>query len=102
MVVETNGKPKGTAPTMNGNPNGSSTTTGSATSRSSRARRKNKSTSSSRWLADKLLKVAVWYTIITLAFRCPTSQRDLTDASPRICTPSLQVKEFVQPYVQPY
>lgn len=97
MGAETNGKPKGHhSPTMNGTPNGPG-----GTSRSSRARRKSRTTSSG-WLFDKLLKLAVWYTILTLAFRCPKSSDELTESSPRICRPSLQVKEVVQPYVRPY
>lgn len=51
---------------------------------------------------DKALKVVVWYSIITLAFRCPATRDELTAESPKICRPSIQAKEFVQPYVRPY
>ena len=95
MGAETNGKPKGSHSKMNGQPNGAST------GRSSRARRKSKTTYTG-WVIDKGLKVLVWYTIITLAFRCPKTTDQITDTSPRICKPNLQVKEFVQPHLQPY
>ena len=97
MGAETNGKPKGSTPKMNGQSN-----SGGSTARSSRARRKAKGTSYSGWALDKGSKILVWYMIITLAFRCPKSTNELTDQSPRICKPNLQVKEFVQPYLHPY
>ena len=81
---------------MNAQPNGSA-----STGRSSRARRKSKG-SYTGWVLDKGLKILVWYSIITLAFRCPKTSDQLTDTSPRICKPNLQAKEFVQPYLQPY
>ena len=96
MGADTNDKAKGHSPTMNGQPNG-----GGGASRSSRARRKRKATYTG-WVFDKALKLTVWYTILTLAFRCPKTSDKLTDSSPLICRPSLQTKEFVQPYVQPY
>ena len=91
-----NGKPKGHSPTMNGNANGAA-----RESRSSRARRKRRVTYAG-WMFDKALKLTVWYTILTLAFRCPESSDKLDDSSPLICKPSLQAKEFVWPYAQPY
>ena len=94
-AAHANGKPKGHSK-MNGQPNGGTSTA------PRRARRKQKSSSYLGWIADKGLKVGVWYLIITLAFRCPKTSNDLTDASPKICKPSLQAKEFVHPYVDPY
>lgn len=79
-----------------------------STSRSSKSRRKGgarrqkSGTGWTAWFTDKVLKVLVWYSIITLAFRCPKDLKDITDESPRICKPSLQLKNFVNPYVQPY
>ena len=96
MGAQSNGKPKGPAVTMNGQPHGDATT-----SRRSRARRKSKVTYTG-WLVDKALKLTVWYTIITLAVRCPKTTDQLTESSPLVCRPSLQTKEFVWPYVQPY
>lgn len=94
--AELNGKPKGGKTKMNGQLNG-----GSSSTRSSRARRKTQGTYAG-WVADKVLKIAVWYTIITLAFRCPKTSDKLTDESPRICRPAIRTTEFVKPYVDPY
>ena len=82
--------------------NGGTPASGSGNSR--RARRKSGKSSSSYagWVLDKGLKVVVWYSIVTLAFRCPNTSEELTDASPKLCTPSLQAKEFVYPYLEPY
>ena len=98
MGADTNGKPKGPSPTMNGQANGGA----NSASRSSRARRRRKSTTYPGWVFDKALKLTVWYTILTLAFRCPQTTDQLTDASPWMCRPSLQAKDFVRPYIQPY
>ncbi|KAK1090250.1 hypothetical protein LTR48_008652, partial [Friedmanniomyces endolithicus] len=67
-----------------------------------RRRRSNKQSSYVGWLMDKLVKVTVWYTIITFAFRCPTSQDAFTDSTPAICKPYLQTKDFLTPYGKPY
>ena len=98
MGVEGNGKPTGHSPTMNGQPNGGA----NSASRSSRARRRRRSAGYTGWVFDKALKLTVWYTILTLAFRCPKTTTELTDSSPWMCKPSLQTKDFVRPYVQPY
>ena len=97
MVAETHGKPKGSKSKMNGQPNGGS----GSTSRSSRARRKSKGTTAG-WGVDKALKLLVWYSIVTLAFRCPQTRIELTDTSPKICKPAIQAREFVLPYTRPY
>lgn len=46
--------------------------------------------------------MAVWYTILTIIFRCPKDISQLTDESPKLCKPYLQVHDFATPYVQPY
>lgn len=73
----------------------------SHTTRSSRARRKPHTSSYTGWLANKGFKLAIWYTLITVLFRCPAAD-DLTDDSPRVCKPYLQTKDFITPYAQPY
>jgi len=96
-----NGKPKGTAsPTMNQS-NGS-IHSNSSTSNRRRRKRSAATTTYTGWVLDKGLKVVVWYSIITLAFRCPKTSDGLTAETPQICRPSLQAKEFVQPYIRPY
>ncbi|CAK4031044.1 Hypothetical predicted protein [Lecanosticta acicola] len=74
---------------------------GGQSGRSSRSRRKPSRTYTG-WVADKITKVVVWYLIITFAFRCPASQKELKDSSPRICKPYLQSKDYATPYLQPY
>lgn len=70
------------------------------TTRSSRVRRKKQSSYAS-WLADKGFKLTIWYTLITVLFRCPAAD-DLNADSPRVCKPYFQVKDFVTPYAEPY
>lgn len=40
--------------------------------------------------------------MLTALFRCPTSALDLSDDSPQICKPYLQLRSQAAPYVQPY
>jgi hypothetical protein len=49
-----------------------------------------------------LSRLITWYIIITVAFRCPSSETLLDDASPRVCTPYLQARSFATPYLDPY
>jgi hypothetical protein len=43
----------------------------------------------------------LWYTVITVLFRCPSSQSaDLSEAS-RICRPYLDVRSRIDPHIQP-
>lgn len=46
--------------------------------------------------------VSVWYVIITMLFRCPSSLHDLSDDSPKLCKPYLTVQSRAAPYVEPY
>jgi len=106
MAAKTNGLAK--APQvgdrkMNGQVTGSINTSESERPRERRRRRRsNKQSSYVGWLMDKLVKVTVWYTIITFAFRCPTTQDAFTDSTPAICKPYLQTKDFLTPYGKPY
>ncbi|KAF2758883.1 hypothetical protein EJ05DRAFT_499316 [Pseudovirgaria hyperparasitica] len=47
-------------------------------------------------------RLLLWYTIITTAFRCPVSLVKLTDTSPQICKPYIQLRSYLTPYVEPY
>ncbi|KAG8625364.1 hypothetical protein KVT40_007115 [Elsinoe batatas] len=40
--------------------------------------------------------------IATIILRCPKDSSQLTDSSPKLCKPYLQVHDFATPYVQPY
>ena len=44
----------------------------------------------------------MWYTVITALFRCPSSEVELTDDSPKICKPYFTVRTRVDPYLRPY
>lgn len=47
-------------------------------------------------------RLAVWYTIITIAFRCPSHPKTLTSTDSRICKPYLTTKSYIDPFVGPY
>lgn len=49
-----------------------------------------------------MVRLLVWYVIITAIFRCPSTETQLTDDSPRICKPYLSARTQIQPYVTPY
>lgn len=76
---------------------------GSRASRSSRRRTGagGKATWSG-WVFDKSLKLGVWYMIITLIFRCPSTVEELQEDSPAACKPYFLTKDVVTPYAKPY
>lgn len=47
-------------------------------------------------------RIFIWYTIITAAFRCPSSSLDLIHDSPKICTPYVNARSYLIPYLKPY
>lgn len=47
-------------------------------------------------------RLTVWYTIITVAFRCPSESESLTLNDPIICKPYLTTKSYIDPFVGPY
>ena len=49
-----------------------------------------------------LLRLLIWYSVITALLRCPSSLKELTDDSPRVCKPYLSVRSHVAPYLEPY
>jgi hypothetical protein len=87
--------------TMDSHPNGR--LKGSSAVRSSRYRPEKKSTFIG-WTINKTAKLAVWATLATVAFRCPSSPAELTDSKQDIyvCKPYFQLKDVVTPYAQPY
>jgi len=48
------------------------------------------------------LRLTVWYLIGTLLLRCPSSLSDLSDTTPRVCKPYLQVRSYAAPHLDPY
>jgi hypothetical protein len=79
------------------------------------ARQKPKSNSLFAWLQSILrfvehgvllslltiVRLFLWYSVFVVVFRCPSTPAKLTDASPTICPPYLQLKSIVAPYIEP-
>ncbi|KAL2872615.1 uncharacterized protein BJX67DRAFT_13586 [Aspergillus lucknowensis] len=65
-------------------------------------RSQRKRTSRIRWTVGLLVRLCIWYFILTPFFRCPSRIPDLTESSPRICKPYLVAKSYVEPHVVPY
>ncbi|KAL3444881.1 hypothetical protein BJX65DRAFT_166126 [Aspergillus insuetus] len=55
-----------------------------------------------RWTVGLLVRLCIWYFLLTPFFRCPSHESDLTESSPRICKPYLTAKSYVEPHVAPY
>ena len=49
-----------------------------------------------------LLRLLIWYAVITALVRCPSSLKEFMDDSPRVCKPYLSVRSHVAPYLEPY
>ncbi len=47
-------------------------------------------------------RLVIWYSIISVFFRCPASIDLVTESSPKICKPYFQVKSQVAPHLTPY
>ncbi|KAK2935398.1 hypothetical protein FoTM2_003340 [Fusarium oxysporum f. sp. vasinfectum] len=54
------------------------------------------------WTFSVVARLATWFAIYTVLFRCPPSLEQCDENSPSICKPYFQVKNTVQPHVQPY
>ncbi|KAG9505259.1 hypothetical protein J7337_002225 [Fusarium musae] len=54
------------------------------------------------WTFSVVARLATWFAIYTVLFRCPPSLEQCDENSPSICKPYFQVKDTVQPHVQPY
>ncbi|KAM0561986.1 hypothetical protein ACHAPJ_002427 [Fusarium lateritium] len=54
------------------------------------------------WTFSVVARLATWAAILTVLFRCPSSLEECNETSPSICKPYFQVKNSVQPHVQPY
>ncbi|KAL3439556.1 hypothetical protein BDV09DRAFT_4237 [Aspergillus tetrazonus] len=65
-------------------------------------RSKPRSTSRVRWTVGLLVRLTIWYFLLTPFFRCPSNVAELTDSSPRICKPYLVARSYVEPHVIPY
>ncbi|KAJ4010607.1 hypothetical protein NW752_005283 [Fusarium irregulare] len=54
------------------------------------------------WTFNVVARLATWAAILTVLFRCPSSLEECDETSPSICKPYFQLKNTVQPQVQPY
>ncbi|KAM0497233.1 hypothetical protein ACHAPB_006918 [Verticillium nonalfalfae] len=47
-------------------------------------------------------RIATWWTIITVLFRCPSTLEDCNESSPLACRTYFQAKNVLAPHVEPY
>ncbi|RAL02305.1 uncharacterized protein BO80DRAFT_378624 [Aspergillus ibericus CBS 121593] len=55
-----------------------------------------------RWTVGLIVRLCIWYALITPFLRCPSQLSDLTDSSPRVCRPYLVARSYIEPHVTPY
>ncbi|KAK4861289.1 hypothetical protein LT330_004205 [Penicillium expansum] len=55
-----------------------------------------------RWTVGLVVRLCIWYALVTPFLRCPSRLADLTETSPRVCKPYLIARSHVEPYVTPY
>lgn len=54
------------------------------------------------WMLSNTIRLFVWYTIVTIVFRCPSEPSELTNGNPRLCRPYMAAKRYTLPHVEPY
>lgn len=91
-----NGKMNGTNGAVNGGMNGHSIA----------PRRKTPPAKTNRSFLGRLFSIAarlsIWYSILTVLFRCPATLDACTEDAPKICKPYFQAKQAVSPHLTPY
>ncbi|RAL15118.1 uncharacterized protein BO97DRAFT_403745 [Aspergillus homomorphus CBS 101889] len=55
-----------------------------------------------RWTVGLVVRLCIWYALLTPFLRCPPQLSDLDGASPRVCKPYLIVRSHVEPHITPY
>ncbi|KAE8352971.1 hypothetical protein BDV28DRAFT_134129 [Aspergillus coremiiformis] len=55
-----------------------------------------------RWTLGLVVRLCIWYILLTPFFRCPSRLSDLNESSPRVCKPYLVARSHIEPYVLPY
>ncbi|KAL5357182.1 hypothetical protein BJX96DRAFT_144023 [Aspergillus floccosus] len=63
---------------------------------------KAKKTNPFRWTLGLLVRLCIWYALLTPFFRCPSRLADLNESSPRVCKPYLVARSYIDPHVAPY
>ncbi|KAL4889206.1 hypothetical protein BDV59DRAFT_121373 [Aspergillus ambiguus] len=67
-----------------------------------RVRSKTKKTNPFRWALGVIVRLCIWYALLTPFFRCPSRISELNDSSPRVCKPYLVARSYIDPHVAPY
>ncbi|KAG2411711.1 hypothetical protein HFD88_009267 [Aspergillus terreus] len=62
----------------------------------------NAKTNPFRWTLGLLVRLCIWYALLTPFFRCPSRLSDLNESSPRVCKPYLVARSYIDPHVAPY
>ncbi|KAK6078958.1 transcription factor [Seiridium cupressi] len=47
-------------------------------------------------------RLSIWYSILTVLFRCPATLEACNETTPKICKPYFQAKQAVTPHLTPY
>ncbi|OQE42249.1 hypothetical protein PENCOP_c004G04669 [Penicillium coprophilum] len=55
-----------------------------------------------RWTVGLVVRLCIWYALVSPFLRCPSQLEDLTETSPRVCKPYLIARSHLEPYVTPY
>ncbi|KAE8383371.1 hypothetical protein BDV26DRAFT_251608 [Aspergillus bertholletiae] len=66
------------------------------------AQSKSKKTNIFRWTLGLVVRLCIWYIMITPFFRCPAQLSDLNESSPRVCRPYLVARSYIEPHVLPH
>ncbi|KAJ6164105.1 hypothetical protein N7470_002777 [Penicillium chermesinum] len=64
--------------------------------------RRQKKSGGLRWSFGLVVRLCIWYTLLTPFLRCPSSLAGLTESSPRVCKPYLIARSHVEPHLTPY
>ncbi|KAJ5151168.1 uncharacterized protein N7482_010420 [Penicillium canariense] len=64
--------------------------------------RKTRTRSPLRWTLGLVLRLCIWYTLLTPFLRCPSRLEELNESSPKVCKPYLIARSHVEPHVAPY
>ncbi|KAE8413159.1 hypothetical protein BDV36DRAFT_39024 [Aspergillus pseudocaelatus] len=63
---------------------------------------KSRNTNIFRWTLGLVVRLCIWYILLTPFFRCPAQLSDLNESSPRVCKPYLVARSYVEPHLLPY
>ncbi|PGH23628.1 hypothetical protein AJ80_02234 [Polytolypa hystricis UAMH7299] len=62
----------------------------------------NRPSSWPRWTLGLVLRLVIWYTILTPIFYCPSRLSDLDGTSSRLCKPYLLARSHLEPRISPF